>query len=55
LAQSIVEYFHHAGTNAIMGNTAAMLIGVNFSTEGCWELSVYHAGHVLTFVVSVGL
>jgi hypothetical protein len=43
------------GTNAIMGNTAAMLIGVNFPTEGCWELSVYHAGHVLTFVVSAGL
>jgi hypothetical protein len=42
------------GTNAIMGNTAAMLISVEFPTEGCWELSVYHAGHVLTFVVSVG-
>ena len=42
------------GTNAIMGDTASMLIGVPFPTEGCWELSVYHAGHVLTFVVSVG-
>jgi hypothetical protein len=38
------------GTNAGIG----MLIGVSFPTAGCWELSVYHDGHVLTFVVSVG-
>jgi hypothetical protein len=44
------------GTTALLGaeRAAAMLIGVSFPTEGCWELSAYHDNHVLTFVVSIG-
>jgi len=41
------------GTNAGISGTYAMLIGVSFPTGGCWELTAYHEGHVLTFVVSV--
>ena len=41
------------GTNAILDGGASMLTGVTFPTEGCWELTAYHAGHTLTFVVSV--
>jgi hypothetical protein len=41
------------GTNAIMGKDSAMLTGVTFPTEGCWEVTSYHEGHTLTFVVSV--
>lgn len=42
------------GTSAYSGAKALMLSGVVFPTEGCWELSIFHAGHVLTFVLSVG-
>jgi hypothetical protein len=41
------------GTNAHFGGTWAMLTGVTFPTEGCWEITTYHAGHLLTFVGSV--
>ena len=42
------------GTNAFFGGQAAMLVGVDLPTEGCWEVTAYHGGHSLTFVVSVG-
>jgi hypothetical protein len=41
------------GTNAHFGGAWAMLTGVTFPTEGCWEITSYHAGRTLTFVVSV--
>jgi hypothetical protein len=41
------------GTNAGIGGTYAMLTMVRFPTGGCWELTSYHEGHALTFVVSV--
>lgn len=41
------------GTNAGSGDTVRMLIGVVFPTEGCWEVTAYHSGHALTFVMSV--
>ena len=42
------------GTNARIGGMYAMLIGVRVPTSGCWELTAYHDGHMLTFVVSIG-
>ena len=41
------------GTNAIVGTSAAMLVGVVFPTEGCWEVTSSHEGHTLTFVLSI--
>jgi hypothetical protein len=44
------------GTNAGSGvelRDLRMLIGVVFPTEGCWEVTAYHGGHALTFMVSV--
>lgn len=43
------------GTTALFrfNNTASMLTGILFPTEGCWELNSYHDGHTLTFVVSI--
>jgi hypothetical protein len=41
------------GTNAIIGHVGAMLTGVAIPTEGCWEITAKHGGHVLTFIVSV--
>lgn len=40
------------GTNAFFG-VSAMLIGVTFPTEGCWEVTSYNKGHTLTFIVSI--
>jgi hypothetical protein len=44
---------HRSGTNALFPGANAMLTGVNFPTLGCWEVSAYHAGHTLTFVLSI--
>jgi hypothetical protein len=41
------------GTNAIMGNSPAMLVGVVFPDRGCWEVTSVHDGHTLTFVLSI--
>lgn len=41
------------GTNAGAGGMSAMLIGVSFPAEGCWQLTVDHDGHTLNFVVRV--
>ena len=41
------------GTHAIFDGTASMLIGVTVPTVGCWEVTSYHDGHTLAFVVSV--
>lgn len=41
------------GTNAFFDDTWAMLTGVVFPTEGCWEVTSAHAGHMLTFVLSI--
>jgi hypothetical protein len=41
------------GTNAFVGGVWAMLTGVTFPTEGCWEITAHHDGHFLNFVVSV--
>jgi hypothetical protein len=41
------------GTSAFFEGTWAMLTGVTYPTAGCWEVTSYHAGHTLTFVVSV--
>jgi hypothetical protein len=41
------------GTNAFFDGTWAMLTGVTYPTAGCWEVTSYHGGHTLTFVVSV--
>jgi len=40
-------------TNGFVANGSAMITGVIFPTEGCWEITSYHDGHTLTFVVSV--
>jgi hypothetical protein len=41
------------GTNAIIRDVAGMLTGVAIPTAGCWEINAHHAGHDLSFVVSV--
>jgi hypothetical protein len=41
------------GTNAFFDDSWAMLTGVNFPTEGCWEITSFHDGHKLTFVLSI--
>jgi hypothetical protein len=41
------------GTNAFFNETWQMLTGAAVPTEGCWEITSYHNGHTLTFVVSV--
>jgi hypothetical protein len=41
------------GTNAFFDHTWAMLTGVTFPAEGCWEVASSHAGHSLTFVLSI--
>ena len=41
------------GTNAFFDHSSAMLIGIRFPTEGCWEITSLHDGHQLTFVVSI--
>ena len=41
------------GTNAFFDNTWAMLTGVLFPTQGCWEVTTYHDGQTLTFVLSI--
>ena len=33
---------------------AAMMIGIDIPTAGCWELTAHYKGHALTFIVSVG-
>jgi len=40
------------GTNAFV-DLPAMLAGVLFPTEGCWEITSSHDGHKLTFVLSI--
>lgn len=41
------------GTNAFLDHSWAMLTGVLFPMEGCWEITSSHDGHSLTFVLSV--
>jgi hypothetical protein len=41
------------GTNAFFDSVWAMLTGVTFPTEGCWEITAHHDGRLLSFVVSV--
>jgi hypothetical protein len=41
------------GTNAFFDNSWAMLTGVIFPTEGCWEVTSYYRGQALTFVLSI--
>jgi hypothetical protein len=41
------------GTFALFPGAPAMLIGVNFPSVGCWEVNAWHAGHTLTFVLSI--
>lgn len=41
------------GTNAMFPGGPAMLTGVNFPSTGCWEVNAWHAGHTLTFVLSI--
>ena len=41
------------GTSAHFGGAWSMLTGVTLPTEGCWEITSYHAGHTLAFVVLV--
>jgi len=41
------------GTNAFVDNTWVMLTGVLIPTAGCWEVTAYHDGHTLSFVLSV--
>jgi hypothetical protein len=41
------------GTNAFFSDTWEMLTGVMFPTDGCWEITSHHDGHILTFVLSI--
>src|SRR5581483_4327040 len=41
------------GTNARFSGTWQMLTGVSFPTAGCWEVTVFHAGNTLTFVLAI--
>jgi len=41
------------GTNAHLDDGWLMLTGLTFPSEGCWEITTYHAGHTLTFVASI--
>jgi len=41
-------------TNAAADFGATMLIGVDFPSLGCWELTGHYQGHDLSFVVWVG-
>lgn len=52
-AKNVPVVLSRGGTNAIIGGVSVLLTGVTFPTEGCWEITSYHAGRTLTFVVSV--
>ena len=41
------------GTNALFPGADVMLTGVSFPAAGCWEVTAYHAGNTLTFVLSI--
>jgi hypothetical protein len=41
------------GTTAIMGSSAAMLTGIVFPAEGCWEVTSSHNWKTLSFVLLV--
>jgi hypothetical protein len=41
------------GTSAHFDSTWAMLTGVLFPTEGCWEITASNDGHSLTFVLLI--
>jgi hypothetical protein len=41
------------GTNAIMGNVAAMLTSTSIMASGCWEITAQHDIDKLTFLASV--
>ena len=41
------------GTNAIFGDTAAMLTAIEVPTTGCWEITGSYHDHALKFVVKV--
>jgi len=41
------------GTNAFIDGVWTMLTGVIFPTEGCWEVTSYHDGTTMAFVVLV--
>jgi len=41
------------GTNAFFDNTWAMLTMLEIPTEGCWEVTAFHKGDKLTFVLSI--
>ena len=40
-------------TNAMSSERAAMLVGVGFPTEGCWEITGRYEDDALTFVIWV--
>ena len=41
------------GTNAFIERASVMLTGFAFPSTGCWEITSYHDGHMLSFVASV--
>lgn len=41
------------GTSAHFNGTWQMLTGVGFPTAGCWEVTVFHAGTTLAFVLAI--
>jgi hypothetical protein len=43
----------HGGTNALFDDSWAMLTGIHFPSEGCWEITVFHRSDKLTFVLSI--
>ena len=47
------ETFGGPGTNAAADFGAAMLVGVEFPSTGCWELTGTYKGHSLSYVVNV--
>jgi hypothetical protein len=42
-----------SATNAFLGESSAMLTGIDIPTAGCWEVTAQYRGDVFSFVVSV--
>ena len=40
-------------TNADFEGTGAMLVGVDFPTLGCWQVTAHYLEAALTFIVNV--
>jgi hypothetical protein len=42
-----------SATNAFLGESSAMLTGIDIPTAGCWEVTAQYRGDVLSFVVPI--